>query len=57
MAGPTGSTIQQANIFIAKHPPLPPDVKKRFPSMIQWEKDMETWTKKLTFQLQNINQP
>lgn len=33
-------------------PAVPDDVKKRFPSMNQWEKDLKEWVRKVVFNLQ-----
>jgi len=33
---------------IPKVPTLPEDVRKRFPSLVEWEKQMEEWRVKAT---------
>ncbi len=30
-------------VRIKKVPQLPPDVVKRFPSLVKWQRDMEQW--------------
>lgn len=32
-----------AQVLIQRLPPLPDEVKKRFPSMAQWETEVEKW--------------
>lgn len=36
-------------------PKLPPDVVKRFPSLVEWQKQMETWRRELVNLLQGSN--
>ena len=37
--------------ILPKVPEMPPDVKKRFPSLEQWEQEMEKWRVKATIAL------
>jgi hypothetical protein len=40
------STLDVATL-VPKLPPLPETVKKRFPELVKWESDLETWHNKL----------
>ena len=46
IAANTGNTAQ---VFIEDMPPIPQEVKDRFPSMGAWELAMKEWVKKLNF--------
>lgn len=42
-------------MIIPKMPKLPDDVKKRFPSLAQWEMEMEEWRVKATNGITGVN--
>lgn len=44
-----------AATLIPKIPKLPEDVKKRFPSLFDWERDMEAWRVKTNVALRGGN--
>lgn len=44
-----------ATVIIPKMPKLPDDVKKRFPSLAQWEMEMEEWRVKATNGITGVN--
>jgi len=46
-----GAADDSASRLVAGLPKLPPDVKKRFPSMEKYEADMQDWHEKLLIAL------
>jgi hypothetical protein len=49
---------QSQALFLSKMPPIPAEVKQRFPAMVQWENDFNDWIKNANFNLRGaINPP